>query len=363
MLKNEIPSKGGLITSSLDTTEGHQVGGDLEEGRCSGVIRRSVRLDRPIASAESTNMSRNPVPGPKPNASKQRIGNWTQQMDSTFVGLLVDHYNKGDCIKGTFHALAWKAICESMNQTYAITLEVVHCKNRFKVLKGMYNLYNTLANHTGWGWDATLKMAVPGDARDWQIAIHENKKFGSCQNKPFIYYDDLQMICGTHSAQGFHGVGTGEGALPSRTQSPPEAEEEDDDEEVPQRNSMPQSYDDPNSQDNPWMSECERTLEDLNVRRGEGEGSSRFRNLDKRPVPPVVSETVEEPTVGNKKASTSSGKRKRNDSVKYGVAAELVDVARQKVDAFNRYIDKEKFDDNEQLRECLRILFSYDEMT
>ncbi|KAK1310616.1 hypothetical protein QJS10_CPA08g01324 [Acorus calamus] len=150
MLKNEIPCKGGLVTSSLDTTEGHQVGGDLEEGCCSGVIRRSVRLDRPIPSAE-----------------------------------------------------------------------------------GAYNLYNTLANHTGWGWDATLKMAVPGDARDWQTAIHENKKFRSCRNKPFIYYDDIQMICGTHSAQGFHGVGIDEGALPSRTQSPPEDEEEDDDEVVP----------------------------------------------------------------------------------------------------------------------------------
>ncbi|KAK1313161.1 hypothetical protein QJS10_CPA06g00860 [Acorus calamus] len=52
MLKNEIPYKGGLITSSLDTTEGHQVGGDLEEGRYSGVIRRSVRLDHPIPSTE-----------------------------------------------------------------------------------------------------------------------------------------------------------------------------------------------------------------------------------------------------------------------------------------------------------------------
>ncbi|KAK1283818.1 hypothetical protein QJS10_CPB21g00842 [Acorus calamus] len=52
MLKNEIPCKGGLITSSLESTEGHKVGGDLEEGHCSGVIRRSVRLDRPIPSAE-----------------------------------------------------------------------------------------------------------------------------------------------------------------------------------------------------------------------------------------------------------------------------------------------------------------------
>ncbi|KAK1282241.1 hypothetical protein QJS10_CPB22g00221 [Acorus calamus] len=52
MLKNEIPCKGGLITSSLDLTEGHKVGGDLEEGHCSDVIRRSIQLDRPIPSAE-----------------------------------------------------------------------------------------------------------------------------------------------------------------------------------------------------------------------------------------------------------------------------------------------------------------------
>ncbi|KAK1305646.1 hypothetical protein QJS10_CPA10g01762 [Acorus calamus] len=53
MLKNEIPCKCGFITSSLESIEGHKVGGDPEEGHLSSVIRRSIRLDRPIPSAEA----------------------------------------------------------------------------------------------------------------------------------------------------------------------------------------------------------------------------------------------------------------------------------------------------------------------
>ncbi|KAK1293718.1 hypothetical protein QJS10_CPB17g01031 [Acorus calamus] len=51
----EEPTDGEAFTRVnpwLPDEEGHKVGGDLEEGHCSGAIRSSVQLDRPIPSAE-----------------------------------------------------------------------------------------------------------------------------------------------------------------------------------------------------------------------------------------------------------------------------------------------------------------------
>ncbi|KAK1275367.1 hypothetical protein QJS04_geneDACA000814 [Acorus gramineus] len=104
-------------------------------------------------------------------SNKNRIGNWTNPMDACLVGLLVDQFQQGNCVKGVFQNSSWKTITATLNYRMAMTLEMSHCKNRWKVLKQTYHLYQELSNKTGWGWDDARKMAVPGDAQDWDRVI------------------------------------------------------------------------------------------------------------------------------------------------------------------------------------------------
>ncbi|KAK1276905.1 hypothetical protein QJS04_geneDACA003747 [Acorus gramineus] len=65
--------KGGLITSSLKTTEGPKVGG-LEVSGFSSAIRGSIRLNHPIPSAEAKEKRREVAALTAGHSARARVG-------------------------------------------------------------------------------------------------------------------------------------------------------------------------------------------------------------------------------------------------------------------------------------------------
>lgn len=106
-----------------------------------------------------------------PNQSWKRTPNWTDSMDATMLSLLTEEHALGNYTNGSFTNVAWIRIITDFNNRINMTLTREQIKNRLKVLKRMFMLYNCLANKSGWGWDTIKNIPTAGDPSDWDAII------------------------------------------------------------------------------------------------------------------------------------------------------------------------------------------------
>nr|CAD1823000.1 unnamed protein product [Ananas comosus var. bracteatus] len=119
------------------------------------------------------------------NDTRTRSQNWSNILDVQLLGLMRDEHTFGNCVNGSFTPIAWKRMVNDFNSRNNLNLTKQQLKNRFKVLKKIFNLYHSLANKSGWGWNNDLHIPTPGDARIWNSVIAENPAYARCRDKPF----------------------------------------------------------------------------------------------------------------------------------------------------------------------------------
>ncbi|XP_020111097.1 uncharacterized protein LOC109726079 [Ananas comosus] len=134
--------------------------------------------------------------------TRTRSQNWSNILDAQLLGLMRDEHTFGNCVNGSFTPIAWKRMVNDFNSRNNMNLTKTQLKNRFKVLKKIFNLYHSLANKSGWGWNSDLHIPTPGDARIWDSVIAENPAYARCRDKPFPAYDDMEFLTQNTTATG-----------------------------------------------------------------------------------------------------------------------------------------------------------------
>ncbi|KAK1291735.1 hypothetical protein QJS10_CPB17g00361 [Acorus calamus] len=216
----------------------------------------------------------------------------------------------------------------------AMTLDMSHCKNRWKVLKQTFVLYQQLSNRTGWGWDDEMKMVVPGDAKEWDRLILLNDKYGVCREKPFLWFKEFSMLCGNSTSKGFHAISS------NRDIDALDNESEGDSEEVNkmkidalnlQTDPVEEFFNGGPSYEAMWGNKTPIEILD--------EGGPSARRKGKRSMGSTRSEE-EDFTMMKKRTSSSSAKRNKTLShVAY--MDEFLELGRRRVDVAKELIEKD----------------------
>nr|CAD1837253.1 unnamed protein product [Ananas comosus var. bracteatus] len=102
---------------------------------------------------------------------RTRTANWTDHIDSILLSILMEDHALENYVGGSFTRVAWIRIVEGFNTQIGQNLSKKHISNRLKVLKGLYMLYDKLANLSGWGWDSVNNIPTAGDPADWDAVI------------------------------------------------------------------------------------------------------------------------------------------------------------------------------------------------
>ena len=108
-----------------------------------------------------------------------RTPNWTDTLDLVMLVLMRQVNDEENYQNGTFSKDIWRRMTmafnqqtnKNFNQQTNKNFTYTNLKNRLKVLKKNFNLYYTLANRSGWGWDTVLKVPTPGDQQMWDEVI------------------------------------------------------------------------------------------------------------------------------------------------------------------------------------------------
>lgn len=92
-------------------------------------------------------------------------------MDLVMIALMKQQMAEGNFNNGVFSIKAWRKITKSFNESTKKNFNVMHLKNRLKVLKRNFNLFHGLAIRSGWSWDNQNNVPVPRDSIMWEEVI------------------------------------------------------------------------------------------------------------------------------------------------------------------------------------------------
>ncbi|XP_020107348.1 uncharacterized protein LOC109723411 [Ananas comosus] len=246
--------------------------------------------------------------------TRTRSQNWSNMLDEQLLGLMRDEHTFGNCVNGSFIPIAWKRMVNDFNSRNNLNLTKAQLKNRFKVLKKTFNLYHSLANKSGWGWNSDLHIPTPGDARIWDSVIAENPAYARCRDKPFPAYDDMEFLTQNTTA-------TGRYAFTSAVELPPIIE-----------SSSGSSPDEDDITAGIGMTACNLSSEPFEAG---ASGCARYSNCDeantsRSPSPPVM------PTTGASGSGHSSGSKRARSPEPSNKQAQTTSTSRggkKKVDA------------------------------
>nr|CAD1844366.1 unnamed protein product [Ananas comosus var. bracteatus] len=274
------------------------------------------------------------------NQSWKRTPNWTDNMDATMLSLLTEEHALGNYTNGSFTNVAWIRIITDFNSRINMNLTREQIKNRHKVLKRMFMLYNCLANKSGWGWDYVQNIPTAGDRNHTYIfiiiliCVQENPAYAKCRDKPFPAYKDITFLTAKTTAIERHGFSTEMALAPtidSSSSSSPGKDERIIGEKMSAFNLEPTPFEARSSGSafnanlrSGNNSRSPRPTDNRTTARasasGSGHSSGQKRARSPQPTNPL-----------RKHASSSGGRRKKNDSTSDAVA-EMVELGKQKLD-------------------------------
>nr|CAD1836389.1 unnamed protein product [Ananas comosus var. bracteatus] len=148
------------------------------------------------------------------NQTWKQTPNWTHSLDASMLSWLIEENVLGNYINRSFTNVAWTRIIIDFNCRNNMNLTKEQIKNRLKVLKKTFYVYNCLANKSGWGWDYVHNISMAGDPSDWDAIIAENPTYAKCRDKLFPTYKDIAFLTAKTTATGRYGFSSGMAATP-----------------------------------------------------------------------------------------------------------------------------------------------------
>ncbi|KAK1293563.1 hypothetical protein QJS10_CPB17g00531 [Acorus calamus] len=293
-------------------------------------------------------MSKSNGETPRLGSGSKRIANWTPDMDCCLIKLLKEQYQSGNCSRGTFSKKAWNLVVPAFNEQMSMNVDKSHCHNRWKVLKGKYQIYSSLSNRDGWGWDDEKKMAIPSDTKDWAYVIAQNKKYATIRDRPFAFYRDFVEICGKMTLKECNLIGSNSDSAHESSES---VGESNDTKKIPmaelQINENGVIRSPPRVHDTLF---AEEAVPIFACMVDEGTSSSE----------PLIGGNEGLPNKKQRLNMTTGLKRKRKSSTDHFVA-QLVDIGRQKLEISRAYLEREIASKPTvySIEECIERLLSY----
>ncbi|KAJ3670486.1 hypothetical protein LUZ60_010810 [Juncus effusus] len=151
--------------------------------------RRDISNKRENGRKNSTEKS-----SKSPSASRSRTSNWTHDLDSSLLSIMKQEYLEGNFTNGQFSKQSWSTIVETFNSKTNLSFNREHLRNRLKVLRNVFRVYNELVSLSGWNWDLESNLPKPDDPAMWDHVISLNPQYAKCREKPCPEYPILKLF-------------------------------------------------------------------------------------------------------------------------------------------------------------------------
>ncbi|MQL71252.1 hypothetical protein Taro_003570 [Colocasia esculenta] len=147
----------------------------MVEGLFKWILWSSMKPPAPAITLLSISYSRGEnlkdVSARTGSSSKPRIPNWSFRQDKILLDILTDEYLRNYAHQGTFKNHVFNDILVRYKREAGVKRERSHLQYRWKNLKKLYHLYESLCTRSGRGWDEQRNVPIASDEDGIQAAI------------------------------------------------------------------------------------------------------------------------------------------------------------------------------------------------
>ncbi|XP_058098992.1 uncharacterized protein LOC131243562 isoform X1 [Magnolia sinica] len=148
-------------------------------------------------------MERRKRKAPSPEQKRVRKMSWTPDMDSCLTELMVEQVHRGRKIDHNFKKEAFAEVSEEFEKRTGIELHKDNIKNKLKTWRRQYLHVKELLNHSGFGWDDSLKK-VFASHDVWKEYLKAHHEANYYRTKSVENYNELAIIFGNDQTEGMH---------------------------------------------------------------------------------------------------------------------------------------------------------------